>query len=32
MNKTQNNKFDLKIVKSFNKNVISSVRKLKPIL
>ena len=32
MNKTQNNKFDLKIVKSVNKNVRSSVRKLKPIL
>ena len=32
MNKTQNNKSDLKIVKSVNKNVRSSVRKLKPIL
>ena len=32
MNKIQNNKSDLKIVKSVNKNVRSSVRKLKPIL
>ena len=32
MNKTQNNKSDLKIVKSVNKNIRSSVRKLKPIL
>ena len=32
MSKTQNNKSDLKIVKSVNKNVRSSVRKLKPIL
>ena len=32
MNKTQNNKSDLKIVKSVNKNIRSSVRKLNPIL